>query len=46
MLEVTATYELKTLDGEEPEELIEGTETSDEKEFKRFLKMLETGMEN
>lgn len=46
LLEVTATYELKTLDGEEPEELIEGTKTSDEEEFKRFLKMLETGMED
>lgn len=46
LLEVTATYELKTLDGEEPEELIEGTETSDEEEFKRFLKMLKAGMED
>lgn len=45
LLEVTATYELKTLDGEEPE-LIEGTETSDEEEFKRFLKMLKAGMED
>ena len=45
LLEVTATYELKTLDGEEPEELIKGTETSDE-EFKRFLKMLKAGMED
>ena len=45
LLEVTATYELKTLDGEEPEELIEGTETFDE-EFKKFLKMLKTGMED
>lgn len=44
LLEVTATYELKTLDGEEPEELIEGTEASNEEEFKRFLKMLEAGM--
>ena len=46
LLEVTATYELKTLDGEEPEELIEGTETSDKEEFKRFLKMLEAEMED
>ncbi|EUC81387.1 hypothetical protein HMPREF1516_0741 [Streptococcus sp. CM6] len=46
LLEVTATYELKTLDGEEPEGLIEGTETSDEEEFKRFLKMLKAGLEN
>lgn len=46
LLEVTATYELKTLDGEEPEELIEGTETSDEEGFKRFLKMLEAGTED
>lgn len=44
LLEVTATYELKTLDGEEPEELIKGTEASNEEEFKRFLKMLEAGM--
>ena len=35
-----------TNDGEEPEELIEGTEASNEEEFKRFLKMLETGMED
>ena len=46
LLEVTATYELKTLDGEEPEELIEGTETSDEEKFKRFLKMLKAGTED
>lgn len=46
LLEVTATYELKTLGGEEPEELIEGTETLGEEEFKRFLKMLEAGMED
>lgn len=46
LLEVTATYELKTLDGEEPEGLIEGTETSDEEKFKRFLKMLEAGTED
>ena len=46
LLEVTATYELKTLDGEEPEELIKETETSSEEEFKRFLKMLEAGMED
>lgn len=46
LLEVTATYELKTLDCEEPEELIEGIETSDEKKFKRFLKMLKSGMED
>lgn len=46
LLEVTATYELKTLDGEEPEELIKETETSSKEEFKRFLKMLEAGMED
>jgi hypothetical protein len=46
LLEVTATYELKTLDGEEPEELIEGIEISDEEKFKRFLKMLKSGMED
>lgn len=46
LLEVTATYELKTLDGEEPEELIEGTEASNEEKIKRFLKMLEAGTED
>ena len=46
LLEVTATYELKTLDGEEPEELIEGTEILGEEEFKRFLKMSEAEMED
>lgn len=46
LLEVTATYDLKTLDGEEPEELIKETKTSSEEEFKRFLKMLEAGMED
>ena len=46
LLEVTATYELKTLDGEELEELIKETETSSEEEFKRLLKMLEAGMED
>ena len=46
LLEVTATYELKTLDGKEPEELIKETETLSEEEFKRFLKMLEAGMED
>ena len=46
LLKVTATYELKTLDDEEPKELIKGTETSSEEEFKRLLKMLGTGMED
>lgn len=46
LLEVTATYDLKTLDGKEPEELIKETETSSEEEFKRFLKMLKAGMED
>ena len=46
LLEVTATYDLKTLDGEEPEELIKRTETLGEEEIRRFLKMLEAGMED
>lgn len=46
LLEVTATYELKTLDGEEPEELIEESETLDKEELKMFLKMLKAEMED
>lgn len=46
LLEVTATYELKTLDGEEPEELIEKAETLGEEELKMFLKMLKAEMED
>lgn len=46
LLEVTATYELKTLDGEEPEELIKEAETLSEEELKMFLKMLKTSMED
>lgn len=46
LLEATATYELKTLDGEEPEELIKKAETLGEEELKMFLKMLKDGMED
>lgn len=46
LLEVTATYELKTLDGKEPEELIKETGTLSEEDIKIFLKMLEAGMED
>ena len=46
LLEVTATYELKTLDGKEPEELIKETGTLSEEDIKIFLKMLEVGMED
>lgn len=46
LLEVTATYELKTLDGEEPEELIKETEILSEEELKMFLKMLKAEMED
>ena len=40
LLEVTATYELKTLDGEEPEDLTDKTENSESESFKKFLAML------
>ena len=40
LLEVTATYELKTLDGEEPEELTEDIENAKRKYIKEFLKGL------
>lgn len=46
LLEVTATYELKTLDGEEPEELIKESKILDKEELKMFLKMLEDEMED
>ena len=46
LLEVTATYELKTLDGKEPENLAEKTETLSEEYIKEFLKMLEANMED
>lgn len=40
LLEVTATYELKTLDGEEPEDLTDKTENSESELFKKFIAML------
>nr|DAI17983.1 MAG TPA: hypothetical protein [Caudoviricetes sp.] len=40
LLEVTATYELKTLDGKEPEELTEDIENAKRKYIKGFLKGL------
>ena len=40
LLEVTATYELKTLDGKEPEDLTESIEKAKRKQFKNFLECL------
>ena len=39
LLEVTATYELKTFDGKEPEDLTESIEEAKKEAFKHFLKM-------
>ena len=46
LLEVTATYELKTLDGEEPEVLTDKTENSKDELFKKLLDMLANGLED
>ncbi|VTT05434.1 phage protein [Streptococcus gordonii] len=46
LLEVTATYELKTLDGEEPENLTDRTENSKRESFRKFLDMLANGLED
>ena len=46
LLEVTATYELKTLDGEEPEDLTDKTEDSKSESFKKFIAMLANGLED
>lgn len=40
LLEVTATYELKILDGEEPEDLTEKIEKAKRKHFENFLRGL------
>ena len=40
LLEVTATYELKTLDGKEPEDLTEKIEEAKRKHFENFLRGL------
>lgn len=40
LLEVTATYELKTLDGKEPEDLTEKIEKAKRKGFENFLRGL------
>lgn len=40
LLEVTATYELKTLDGKEPENLIDKIEEAKRKHFENFLRGL------
>lgn len=44
LLEVTAIYELKTLDGKEPEDLADKTESSKPESFKKFLAMLANGL--
>ena len=46
LLEVTATYDLKTLDGEEPEDLTDKTENSKSESLKKFLAMLANGSED
>lgn len=40
LLEVTATYELKTLDGKEPKDLTENIEEAKRKHFENFLRGL------
>ena len=40
LLVVNATYELETLDGEEPEDLTESIENAKRKQFKKFLEHL------
>lgn len=40
LLEVTATYELKTLDGEEPKDLTKEIEEAKRKHFENFLRGL------
>ena len=40
LLEVTATYELKTLDGEEPKDLTEEIEEAKRQHFENFLREL------
>lgn len=40
LIEVTATYELKTLDGEEPKDLTEEIEDAKRKHFENFLRGL------
>lgn len=40
LIEVTAMYELKTLDGEEPEDLTEKIEKAKRKHFENFLRGL------
>lgn len=40
LLEVTATYELKTLDGEEPKDLTKEIEEAKRKHFENFLRSL------
>lgn len=40
LIEVTATYELKTLDGKEPEDLTDEIEKAKRKHFENFLRGL------
>lgn len=46
LLEVTATYKLKTFDGEESEDLTDKTENSKSESFKKFIAMLANGLED
>ena len=46
LLEVTATYELKTLDGEEPKDIPDTTENYERESFKKLLAMSANGLED
>ena len=46
LLKVTATYELETLDGKEPEDLTDKTENSKRESFRNFLDMLANELED
>jgi hypothetical protein len=46
LLEVTATYELKTLDGENPEDLTDKIKNPERESFKKFLDMLANELED
>jgi hypothetical protein len=43
---VTATYELKTLDGENPEDLTDKIKNPERESFKKFLDMLANELED
>ena len=46
LLEVTATYELKTLDGEDLKDIPDTTENYERESFKKFLGILANGLED